>query len=146
MQLARRTVLLTGGSAVVGLAGCLSTGSDGGPEERSFTLTLTRSETGIEGTIEPAGAVADVVQVAVGDSVTFTVLNDAEVSIAIHNHADDTEEIVDAGDDTELSFEATEAMTGRHEIEGWVVEEADGAGDHDAATTLVVIEVRPRGS
>lgn len=151
-QLCRRTVLAAGGSAILSLAGCLSDGSEpSGPQQRSYTLTLTRSGETVELQIDPAGEVADVIQISVGDTVEFTIVNDADVPIGFHNHANDAEIVVVAGAERTMTFEATEAMTGRQEIEGWVAEGADGAtetdGEHGGeATTLAVIEVRPRES
>lgn len=141
----RRAVLLAVGTAVAG-AGCLGDPGSDGPRAHTVSLTLTRADGSVEASVESGGPVSDVVQVNVGDSVTFTVRNDADVPVGVHNHADDAEVVVDPGGETDLSFEATEAMTGRHEVEGWLAEDGE-AGEHGAgATTLVVIEVRPRGS
>lgn len=137
------------------LTGCLGNGSDrGGPEQRTYTLTLTRSGETVEMTVDPAGEVADVIEINVGDTVEFTIVNEADAPVGFHSHANDAELVVDAGEERVMTFEATEAMTGRQEIEGWVARRGDGGeggggepngGHGDAATTLAVIEVRPRG-
>lgn len=152
----RRAVLVSGGAAVLSLAGCLGDGSGASrPQEREYTLTIDRPAETIELQIEPAGDVADVIQINVGDTVGFTIVNEADVPVGLHNHANDAEHVLEPGAQQAETFEATEAMTGRQEIEGWVVEHGDdGTGGHDerdgehgeAATTLAVIEIRPRGS
>lgn len=151
--LTRRTVLVAGGSALVPLAGCLDGSDPSGPQHRSYTLTITRSGETLELEIRPAGEVADVIQINVGDTVEFTIVNDAGVPVGFHNHANDAELVIEPGEEHVMSFEATEAMTGRQEIEGWVIEsEPDGEGHAeengahgDGATTLAIIEVRPGG-
>lgn len=144
----RRSLLVAAGSALVPLAGCLGGGSEpSGPQERSYTLTILRSGESLDLRIDPAGDVADVIKIRVGDTVHFTVVNQADVPVGFHNHADDVEIVIEPGAERSMTFEATEAMTGRQEIEGWVAEEEHGTGDHGGeATTLAVIEVRPRGS
>lgn len=142
----RRTVLAAGGATVVSLAGCLGGSEPSGPQRRAYTLTLTRSGGTLGLRIEPAGEVADVIRIHVCDTVEFTVVNEAAVPVGFHNHANDVEFVVEPGQQRATSFEATEAMTGRQEIEGWVVEDEHG-GAHDEhggeATSLAVIEVRP---
>lgn len=144
----RRSVLLAGGAGVVSLAGCLGTDpGSSGPQERTYTLTITRPKETLESRIEPAGEIADVVRVHVGDTVEFTVVNETDVPVGVHNHANDAEVVIGPGERRVLAFEASEAMTGRQEVEGWVAD----AGDEEApdghgaeATVLAVIEVRPR--
>lgn len=143
----RRTVLVGGGLTMVSLAGCLGGSEPGGPQHHSYTLTLTRSGEALELRIEPAGEVEDVIQVRVGDAVEFTIENDAGVPVGVHNHANDAEIVIEPGDERTMEFEATEAMTGRQVLEGWVVEAGDGADGHgEEATELAIIEVRPEGS
>lgn len=145
LPLTRRTTLVAAGMA---FAGCLGSPADEGPQERTYALTVTRSEGTLAMQVEPAGDVEDVIRVSVGDTVTFTIANEAAVPVGVHNHADDATVVVEPGATRDLGFEATEAMTGRHEIEGWVAEE--GAADPDDhaedATVLAIVEVRPRGS
>lgn len=137
------------GVVLVPLAGC----SDGetessGPQERSYTLTITSDSDTLEMQIDPAGDVEDVIQINVGDTVKFTVENEADSPVGFHNHANDEQVVIDAGGAHETSFEATEAMTGRQEIEGWIATaDGDDSGDGHGgdATTLAIIEVRPRG-
>lgn len=130
------------------LAGCVGGGPGAStPQRLAYTLTITRSGDTLEMRVEPAGDVADVIRINVGDTVEFTVVNEAGVPVGVHNHATDAEFVVEPGGRRETSFEATEAMTGRQEIEGWVADDGSGGGGHGAdATALAVIEVRPRGS
>lgn len=129
------------------LAGCLGGPGASTPQRLAYTLTITRSGDSLEMRIDPAGDVADVIRINVGDTVEFTVVNEAGVPVGVHNHATDTEFVVDPGDQRGTSFEATEAMTGRQEIEGWVADDGSGGSAHgEDAITLAVIEVRPRGS
>lgn len=146
----RRHFVLAMGSAMLSLAGCNGRGrSDSGPQEREYTLTITTEGDTIHLQIEPAGEVEDVIQVNVGDTVTFTVVNNTAAPIGFHNHATDAEIILEPGEERVMTFEATDAMTGRQEIEGWVADSNDEVsdGDHGGdASTLAIIEVRPRGS
>lgn len=147
----RRTFLGASGSTMLVLAGCLGQSEPSGPQHRSYTLTITQPGDTLELQIEPSGEVADVIQINVGDTVEFAILNEADVPVGFHNHANDAEIVIDPGEQREMSFEATEAMTGRQEIEGWVAEgEHDEEGAHGGhggeATALAIIEVRPRGS
>lgn len=148
----RRSVLATASTALVSLAGCVGGGPESaGPQQRAYTLTLTHTGEAPEVKIEPAGEVADVIQINVGDTVEFTIVNEADVAIGFHNHANDAEIVIEPGEQRMMGFEATEAMTGRQEIEGWVSESGeDGTQDHGEhggeAISLAVIEVRPRGS
>lgn len=145
-SLRRRTVLVGGGLTMASLAGCLGGSDPGGPQHRTYTLTLTRSGEALDLQIDPAGEVEDVIQVRVGDTVEFTIENEAGVPVGLHNHANDAEIDIDPGDERTIGFEATEAMTGRQVIEGWVVEAGDGADGHgEDATELAIIEVRPAG-
>lgn len=146
----RRTVLGSGVAGLVALAGCLDNpfGSSG-PRERTYEITVSRSGEALAVSIEPSSDVEDVVQVNVGDTVTFDIVNDAGAPVGIHNHATDEEIVVEAGGERTTEFEATESMTGRHEIEGWIAEDDSGTaeGEHgEDATALAVLEVRPRGS
>lgn len=147
----RRTVVVVSGSAMVGLAGCLGGSEPSGPQNRSYTLTITRPEDTLELQIDPAGDVADVIQIHVGDTIEFTIINESDIPVGFHNHANDAEIVIEPGAQREMGFEATEAMTGRQEIEGWVVDAEDGGegaddGHGGGATALAIIEVRPRGS
>jgi plastocyanin len=147
----RRTFLLGSGSTILAFTGCIGQSEPSGPQNRSYTLTITRPGETLELQIEPAGEVADVIQIHVGDTVEFTITNAAAVPVGIHNHADDAEIVIEPDEQRVMTFEATEAMTGRQEIEGWVAEGEygeDGAHDEHGgdATSLAIIEVRPRGS
>lgn len=146
----RRAFLAVGASVLVPVAGCLGGGPDAsGPEEHAYTMTITRPGETLELRIEPTPDVADVIQMHVGDTAEFTVLNRADDPVGFHNHATDSEITIEPGAERTVAFDATEAMVGRQEIEGWVVEDGTGSEDHGGhgdATTLVVIEVRPRGS
>lgn len=149
--LRRRRLMKTGVAAAFALAGCVNLGSDdAGPQELSFTLTLTRSDGSLDLQIEPPPAVEDVIRIHVGDSVEFTIRNDTDDPIGFHNHANDAEVVIEPGADRTMAFEATEAMVGRQAIEGWVAQQDHGTGGnhtHDGeSTTLAIIEVRPRGS
>lgn len=130
------------------LAGCLGGSQPTGPQHRSYALTITRSAETLGLRIEPAGDVADVIQIHVGDTVDFTIVNEAGVPVGYHNHANDAEIVLEPDERREMRFEATEAMTGRQEIEGWVADdEHGGGGGHGGdATSLAIIEVRPRVS
>lgn len=157
----RRTVLVAAGSGVGGLAGCIDTPAGGsGPERREFALTISRSGDALEMRIDPAGDVEDVIRIFVGDTVRFDIANETDVPVGVHNHATDVEIVLDAGGQRTMAFEATEAMIGRHEIEGWVADDEHGDGEDDGegdgeqddgghgsgTTSLAVLEVRPRGS
>lgn len=151
--LTRRTVLVAGGSAMVSLAGCLGGSEPSGSQHRTNTLTITRSGETLELQVEPSGEVEDGIQIRVGDTVEFTIVNEAGVTVGFHNHANDAELVIEPGEEHVLSFEATEAMTGRQEIEGWVAESEHHGEGHDeenaqhgeVTTALAIIEVRPRG-
>lgn len=147
----RRTFLVAGGATIFALSGCLGDSEPSGPQNRAYTLTITRPEDTLKLQIEPAGEVAGVIRIHVGDTIEFTVINEATVPVGFHNHANDAEVVIEPGGRHVMRFEATEAMTGRQEIEGWVAEGEHGeAGAHDGhgdeATSLAIIEVRPRGS
>ena len=162
----RRAVLLAGVPVVGSLAGCLGGIAGGsGPQERTYEVTITRSGGTLQASVDPSGDTAGVVQVNVGDTVTFDVTNEAGVPVGVHNHATDEEVVVEAGGSTTMEFEAVESMTGRHELEGYVAEGTEGGhsegtegnhsegtaegaeGGHGGETTpLIVIEVRPRGA
>lgn len=146
---------MAGGTAMLSLVGCIGGGpEDSGPQERQYTLTIAASDETIEMQVTPAGEVADVIQVYVGDTVEFTILNEADDPVGFHNHANDAEVMIEPGREHVMTFEATEAMTGRHEIEGWLAAgnqgHADDEEDHgehgESTTTLAIIEVRPQGS
>lgn len=146
-RLSRRAVLV-GAAALTTTTGCLSLSGESGPRERTFTVTITESD-GV-----PAGSVAEadvegVVRVFVGDTATFTFVNDAGRAVGVHDHASDEEFVVETGGERRFEFEVTEAMVGRQEIEAWFPEESEGqqGRGHDAdATSIVVVEVRPQGS
>lgn len=144
----RRTVLIAGGSAMASISGCLDGSDSSGPQARSYTLAITRSDESFGLQIQPAGDVSGVIQINVGDTVEFTIINEADVPVGFHNHANDAEIVIDPGETRTMSFEATEAMTGRQEIEGWSAEDGNGGGEgHGSeASTLAIIEVRPSGS
>lgn len=145
-RLPRRSVLVAGTVAAASLAGC-SGGRE--PQKRTFTLTISRTDQTLHLRVDPAGDVQDVIRVYVGDTVEFVIVNEADVAVGFHNHATDAEFIIDPGDTREESFEASEAMTGRQEIEGWVIQ-SDGDGSSDSGhhpaevTTIAIIEIRPR--
>lgn len=144
----RRGFLLGVTTSVVAVAGCQDVLSeDSGPQERSFDVTISASNGEPAGTVEGAD-IEDVVQVHVGDTVHFTFINDTGDSVGVHDHASDAELLVEPGAAQSLEFEVTEAMTGRQEIEAWFAAEADeSAASHETdATTIVIVEVRPRGS
>lgn len=145
--LTRRAVLL-GAAGLTATTGCLSLSGESAPQERTFTVTITEND-GV-----PAGSVADamvegVVRVFVGDTATFTFVNEADRAVGVHDHASDEELVVEPGARGSVEYEATEAMVGRQEIEAWFTGESEGqqGGGHRAdATSIVVVEVRPQGS
>lgn len=145
----RRVLLLGGATGVASFAGCLDVlSNDSGPQERSFDVTITTADGELVGTV--AGAdIEDVVQVHVGDTAVFTFTNETDESVGVHDHASDTEVVIDPAGEQTLEFEVTEAMIGRQEIEAWVADEED-QGEDDGhspdATAIVIVEVRPRGS
>lgn len=130
------------------VAGCLGDFSgSSGPRERTFQLTIDESGGSLDARIEPEGDVEGVVQVNVGDTVTFDVVNEAGTPVGVHNHATGEEVVIEGGGESTMEFEASEAMTGRQEVEGWLASDDSGEGGHGgSATTLLVVEVRPRGS
>lgn len=144
----RRAFLLSTAAGITAVAGCLGDLSgDSGPRERSFSVTITTSGAEPDGTVEGA-EVEDVVQVHVGDTVSFTFSNDAGEPVGVHDHASDAEIVIEPGDEGTMEFEVTEAMIGRQEIEAWFVDDTGNRenGEHGAdATPIVIVEVRPRG-
>lgn len=147
----RRTVLFAGATGIAATAGCLGAlSSDSGPQDHTFTVSITRSNGELSGRVAEATDVEDVVQVAVGDSVTLEFVNETDAYVGVHDHATDTEAIVDPGGETTMTFDVSEAMVGRRNIEAWIADDtarAENGDTHGAdATTIVVIEVRPQGS
>lgn len=148
-SLRRRALVLAGVSGAVSLAGCGSLfGGDGGPQDRSFDVEVTLTGGELQGTVAGAGDVEDVVQVNVGDTVTFTFTNGTDEGIGVHDHATDAEVVLEPGGEETMEFEVRESMVGRQEIEAWLLEEGvEDADSHGAdATTIVIVEARPRGS
>lgn len=149
----RRTVLVAGFTGLVTLAGCFDdlAGSTGnGPS--TYDLTIIRSGQDLEMRIEAGGDQRDIIQTHVGDTLTFNITNDTEEAVGFHNHANDEVFVIDSNGKHTTEFEAGAEMTGRHEIEGWIVEGTSAGdttvtpGEHgQSATTLAVIEVRPGG-
>lgn len=145
----RRTFIVGVVASVVAVPGCLDVrSSNSGPQERTFTVTITTEEGEPAGTIEGAD-IEDVAQIHVGDTVTFTFTNDTEQPVGVHDHATDAEIMIDPGMEQRIEFEATESMIGRQEIEAWFPDETDSETNdgHTAdATPIVIVEVRPQGS
>lgn len=145
----RRVFLLGTATGVSAVAGCLgSLSGDTGPRERSFSVTVTASDGEPVGVVE-AAEIEDVVQVHVGDTVSFTFSNDTDEPVGVHDHASDAEIVIAPADEQTLEFEVTEAMIGRQEIEAWFADDAgdQGAAEHAGdATPIVIVEVRPRGN
>lgn len=131
----RRAVLGASASALASLAGCLGNSSGGNqPEEREFDLTITRSGGALDATLDPESDTPGVVTVGVGDSVTFAVTNEASVPVGLHDHATDSELVLEPDASQTLQFTPTDSMVGRHEIEGYATEGGGGddhGGDHD---------------
>lgn len=145
----RRTVLVTGVSGLVSVSGCfgdISGGNGHGPH--TYELTIDRPGQDLEMRIESGGESRDVIRIHVGDTAVLHISNDAGDAVGVHNHANDEQVVIESGTEQTMEFEATEEMTGRHEIEGWTAE-GDGNGtpaEHGAdAASLGVIEVRPGG-
>lgn len=168
----RRTVLAAGATGVAATSGCLGalTGG-GGPEERSITLAISGSMSEPSVAITPEPAVEGVVTVGVGDAVTLEFANELDSDFGVHNHVTDGETVVEAGGTATESFDVTEAMVGRHELEGFSPgehsegtethegehgdemgtetgtheggDQSEEEGEHVGEVTLVVVEVRP---
>lgn len=145
----RRTFLVSAVTCVVAVPGCLDLrSSTSGPQERTFTVTITTNNGEPAGSIEGAD-IEDVAQLHVGDTVTFTFTNETDQPVGVHDHATDAEIVIDPRMEEHIEFEATESMIGRQEIEAWFPEEtASETNDgHTAdATPIVIVEVRPQGS
>lgn len=143
----RRALLLGAATGVAASAGCLGgLSGDDGPRERSFDVAITAPDGELVGTV--AGAdVEDVVQVRVGDTAAFAFGNETDAPVGVHDHASGAEVVIDPGGERTTEFEVTEAMIGRQEIEAWFADEADPRDDGHGvdATTIVIVEVRPRG-
>lgn len=127
-RLSRRSVVTIGATGLASLGGCISLPfGRGGPEELTFEITLRGSDGEITASIDPAGDVEDVVQINVGDDVTFEFVNERDHPTGIHNHAIDEEVVIDQGTTHTTAFTPTEEMVGRHEVEAF---DAEGSGDH----------------
>lgn len=144
--LGRRTFLLGAVAGIASTAGCPDALSGpSGPEDRSFDVTITAADGELTGVVAESD-IEDVVQVRVGDTATFTFANETADPVGVHDHASDSEVVVTPGDERSISFQVTEAMIGRQEIEAWVADEtAEEDGHGTDATAIVVVEVRPRG-
>lgn len=146
-NLPRRSVL-SGIALTLGSAGCMDalTG-DQGPQERSFEVRITAEDDELDGDVSGDETVNGLIQVFVGDTVTFTYNNETDDPVGVHDHPTDEEAVIDGGGETTFEYEVIEAMVGRHEIEAWVAGDSDDAHAHEGeASTLVTIEVRPEGS
>lgn len=166
----RRSVVVGGTAGIVSLAGCLDTFTGGsGSRSRTFECRISRAGEKLAMTVEPEGDVEGVVEVQVGDEVTFEFTNATDAEVGVHNHVNDGEVTIDAGGTHAMAFEVTDDMVGRHEIEGWITGSAGGhheettedghhdeetttethhhedEGDHGETVTLLVVEVRPAG-
>lgn len=150
-RLARRGVLTTGGAVLAALAGCtnLPGVGGGGPQELAFDITIREENGALTATIEPKQGAEGVIQVNVGDDVTFELENTLDHDVGVHNHATDQEVTVEAGSTHSMQFTPAEAEIGRHELEAFEVE-VDQEGGHDdgehEGVSVAVIEVRPQGS
>jgi hypothetical protein len=129
VSVSRRELVGASVCTLAGLAGCLgsSSGADG-TDEHEFDLTVTQSDGELGVTVEPERNTPGVVTVGVGDSVTFTIINDANIAVGLHDHATDRELVLEPDASQTLQFTPTDSMVGRHEIEGY---RATGDGDHD---------------
>lgn len=168
----RRTVVTIGGVGLAALAGCTSLpgGGESGPQERTFEITIREENGALAATIEPQSEAEGVIQVNVGDDVTFTLENTLDHGVGVHNHVTDQEVTIEAGSSRTMEFTPTEEQVGRHELEAFESdhqeddhgESEDGHDenedehdetetDHDESeddhggTSLAVIEVRPQG-
>lgn len=146
----RRALILAGATGIATVSGCVDPRSGGSePQERTFEVRIRRSDGALVGSVPEAGE-DGVVRVYEGDTAAFRFRNETADGVAVHEHASDTAVVVDAGGERTIEFEVTAAMVGRQEIEAWAPEEGpdDGAGDGHGtdATTILVVEVRPRGS
>lgn len=139
-----RTPLHRGTPLHAGSAAALPLGwRHGGPDAshpHPFTLAITRCADGLETTVEPAGDIADGNQVHAGDIVDVAITNRADVPDGVHNHADDAER-----GERMLTLDATEAVTGGHELVGWIADEGHGGSHEAVATTPADIAGRPPG-
>ena len=92
--------------------------SSGGPEERTFDVSITGDE------MDPGE-----VSVTEGDRVTLRLTSEEPVEVHLHGY--DLEEEVEPGEPTEVSFDAD--LTGRFEIE-----------NHETEAVLGRLVVQPR--
>lgn len=128
----RRTILSAGAASIAATAGCISAPfGETGPEERTYSIVLQESGGDITASVDPAGDVSDVVQVRVGDDVTFEVENERDSPTVFHNHVPHEEMTVDAGGNAEMTFTPTEERVGTHEVEVFDAEHASDDGGHD---------------
>lgn len=153
-------MLTTGSAVLAALAGCTNLpGVDGGgPQERTFDITIREENGALAATIEPTQGAEGVIQVNVGDDVTFELENTLNHDVGVHNHAADQEVTVEAESTHTMRFTPTESEIGRHELEAFEVEghqeddhnetgteDGHDDGEHEGVA-VAVIEVRPQGS
>lgn len=131
VSVSRRELVGASVCTLASLAGCLggSSGADG-TDEHEFDLTITRSDGELGITLEPESDTPGVVTVGVGDSVTFTIINDANIAVGLHDHATDRELVLEPDASQTLQFTPTDSMVGRHEIEGYRATGDGGGDDH----------------
>lgn len=146
----RRGFVAASLAGVGGLAGCVGLG--GGSHPTSFEITVSGSD-GLSAKVTPSGSAEGVIQIYVGDEVTFEFANELDGKVSVHNHVIGEEAVVDAGGTHTMEFAVKDDMVGRHTIEGYRPQghsghdhehgnESSGGGGHQG-TELVTVEVRP---
>lgn len=171
-RLTRRGALIGGVTTLGVLAGCTDLIGDGGPQTRSYDVTIVERDGSLAADVTPQTA-PGVIQVNVNDDVTLHIENDLEEAIGVHNHVTDEETILSPGETHTMTFTPTDTVVGRHDLEAFrAPDEHDGGGenqsdhdddshgnesdhdeedddDHDRhgeGRAVLVIEVRPAGS
>lgn len=126
----RRCLLTIAATGLASIAGCIDTPfGDDGPESKRYDVILEESAGDVTASVDPAGDVEDVIQVRVGDDVTFEIDNRRETPTVFHNHVPHEEVTIPAGESASMTFTPAESQIGTHEVEVFDADEANTAGE-----------------
>jgi hypothetical protein len=126
----RRRYLAAGATVLALFAGCTgdSTGS-AETEQRSFELTITRSDGSLTSSLTPTTETRGVVTVSAGETVTFEIRNRTPDAVGFHDHATGAEFTVPSDGDRTWELAPTASAVGRHPVEVYTIPNTDERGD-----------------
>ncbi|WP_299332132.1 hypothetical protein [Haloplanus sp.] len=126
----RRHYLAAGATVLALFAGCTgdSTGS-AEAEQRSFELTVTRSDGSLASSLTPTAETRDVVTVSVGETITFEIRNRTPDAVGFHDHATGAEFTIPSDGDRTWELAPTASAVGRHTVEAYTIPGTDERGD-----------------